>query len=205
MDRLNKLSSPWRIYQLTNSFKSLANIWKKITLSKDQLGLTESNSPQVFISSFKVTNWPQSTKTGSTTKLLLLPEKSTPDQELESDSSLTFMEVSTEENADQKDINKPVLKLSDGDYNNSKSKKSSRKIRREIHSKSTPESSLMKEEVLWTESSLNTSNPNKHDFYKFNLLICILFTTPNLLFFKKTFHKLQSKDNFLIYIYFESM
>lgn len=105
-------------------------------------------------------------KTGSTTKLLLLPEKSTLDQELESDSSPTFTEVSTEENADQKDINKPVPRSSDGDSNNWKNKKSSRKTRREIHLKSTPESSLMKEEELLTESSLNTLNPNKPDLYK---------------------------------------
>lgn len=105
-------------------------------------------------------------KTGSITKLLLLPEKSTLDQELELDSSLTFTEVSTEEKSDQKDINKLVPKSSDGDSNNWRNKKSSRKTRREIHLKLTPESSLMKEEELLTESSLNTSKPKQPDLYK---------------------------------------
>lgn len=103
---------------------------------------------------------------GSTIKSLHLPEKSTPDQELESDSSPTFTEVSTEERSDQKDINKPVPRSSDGDSNNWKNKKSSRKTRREIHLKSTQESLLTKEEELLTESSPNTLNPNKPDLYK---------------------------------------
>ncbi len=70
--------------------------------------------------------------TGSTTKLLLWPEKSTSDQELESDFCLTSKEAFTEESADLKDINKPVPRLSDGDCNNSRSKESSRKTRREM-------------------------------------------------------------------------
>ncbi len=86
--------------------------------------------------------------TGSTTRLPHWPEKSTPDPELESDSCLTSMEDSTEENADLKDINKLELKLSDGECNNLRNKKSLRKTKREIHSKSTPESSLMREEEL---------------------------------------------------------
>jgi hypothetical protein len=64
------------------------------------------------------------------------------------DFSHTFTEVSTEIKSDLKDINTLEPKLSDGDYNNLKSKKSSRKTKREIHLKSTPESSLIKEEEL---------------------------------------------------------
>jgi hypothetical protein len=52
----------------------------------------------------------------------------------------------TEENADQKDINMLVLKLSDGVFNNLKKTKSSKKIKKEMLLKSTPESSLIKEE-----------------------------------------------------------
>ena len=87
-------------------------------------------------------------KIGSTTKSPHWPEKFILDPELVSDSFLTSKEVSTEENADLKDINTPVPRSSDGDYNNWKNKKSSRKIRKEIPSKSTPESSPMKEEEL---------------------------------------------------------
>ncbi len=86
--------------------------------------------------------------TGSTTRSLHWPEKSTPDPELESDSCPTSTEDFIEENADLKDINKLAPKLLDGDCNNLRSKKSSRKTKREIHLKSTPESSLMREEEL---------------------------------------------------------
>ena len=85
---------------------------------------------------------------GSITKSHLWPEKFILDPELELDSFLTSTEDFTEEKSDLKDIKKPVLKSSDGDYNNLKSKKLSRKIKRETHSKSTPELSLTKEEEL---------------------------------------------------------
>lgn len=86
--------------------------------------------------------------TGFITKWLHWLEKFISDPELVLDSCPTFTEVSTEERSDQKDIKKPEPKSSDGDCNNSKSKKSSRKTRREIHSRSTQESSPMREEEL---------------------------------------------------------
>ncbi len=79
-------------------------------------------------------------------------EKSSLDQEPVLDSFLIFKEDYTEANVDQKDINTLVLKLSDGDYNNWKNKKSSRKIKKEIVLKLTQELSLTKEEELLTES-----------------------------------------------------
>lgn len=79
------------------------------------------------------------------------------------DSSPTFTEVSTEVSADPKDINTPEPKSSDGDFNNLKNKKSSRKTRREMPWKSTQESSLTKEEEPWTELSLNTLRTNLHE------------------------------------------
>ena len=91
-------------------------------------------------------------KIGSISKLHHLLEKSTLDQELVLDFFLTFKEDYTEENVDQKDINTLVLKLSDGDYNNLKNKKLSRKIKKEIVLKLTQELLLIKEEELLTES-----------------------------------------------------
>lgn len=123
-------------------------------------------STSTFTILFQETSSPQLMKTGSTTKSPHSPEKSTPDQELESDSSPTSTEASTEEKSDLKDINKPVPRSSDGDFNNWRSKKSSRKTRRETLLKSTPESSLTKEEAPLTELLPNTSNPNKPDLYK---------------------------------------
>lgn len=68
--------------------------------------------------------------TGFTTRLPLWPERSTLDPELESDFFPIFTEDFTEENADPKDINTRAQKLSDGDCNNWKSKKSSRRTRK---------------------------------------------------------------------------
>lgn len=48
MDKLNKLSSQSRICQLKNSFEFSDNIWRRITSSKDQLGLIELSFPPVF-------------------------------------------------------------------------------------------------------------------------------------------------------------
>jgi hypothetical protein len=88
-----------------------------------------------------------------------LPEKFTSAPELESDSSPTFTEDSTEASADPKDTNTLEPRLSDGDFNNLRNKNSSRRTRREMPSRSTPELSLMREEALSTESSPNTSRP----------------------------------------------
>ena len=71
-------------------------------------------------------------KTGFITKSPHWPERFISDQELVLDSSPTFTEVSTEVSADPKDINTPEPKSSDGDFNNLKNKKSSRKTRREM-------------------------------------------------------------------------
>ena len=84
--------------------------------------------------------------TGFTTKSPHWPEKSTLDQEPVLDSSPTSTVDFTEERSDQKDTNTLEPRSSDGECNNSKSKKSSRKTRRETASKSIPESSLMREE-----------------------------------------------------------
>lgn len=62
------------------------------------------------------------------------------------DSCLKSTEDCTEENADPKDINVPEPRSSDGECNNFKNKKSSRKTKKEIPLKSTPESSPIKEE-----------------------------------------------------------
>ncbi len=93
-------------------------------------------------------NSPQSTKTGSISKLPHQPEKFILDQEPESDFCLKSTEDYTEVNADQKDINTLVPRLSDGDYNNLKKTKLSRKIKKEMLLKSTQELSLIKEEEL---------------------------------------------------------
>ena len=71
--------------------------------------------------------------TGSITRLPPWPEKFISDQEPVLDSSPISTEDSTEESADLKDINTLAPRSSDGDFNNLRSKRSSRKTRREIH------------------------------------------------------------------------
>ena len=71
-------------------------------------------------------------KTGSILKLHLLLEKFILDQEPELDYFHIFMVDYTEENADHKDMNTLEPKSLDGDYNNSKNKKLSKKTRKEM-------------------------------------------------------------------------
>ncbi len=156
MEKPNKLSSPSRTSQPNNSSKSSDNTSRRTILSKDQLGLIESSFQLLM-------NSPQSMRTGFTTKSLHWPEKFTSDQEPESDSCPTFTVDFTEERSDQKDINTLVPKSSDGDCNNSKSKNSSRRTRRETALRLTPELSLMREEAPWPESSPNILKAKPRD------------------------------------------
>jgi len=70
---------------------------------------------------------------------LLWLEKSILDLELELISYLISMDKNTESLADIQDTSMPTLKLSDGDSNNWRSKKSLKKIRKEINSRLTLE------------------------------------------------------------------
>lgn len=83
--------------------------------------------------------------TGYMLELLHLPERSTSDQELVSDFSLTFMDPLNTPDTDSPTTLTLEERSSDGDSNNSKSLRSSRKTRRVKSSRSTPESSPRRE------------------------------------------------------------
>lgn len=84
-------------------------------------------------------------------KLHRLPEKSISDLTLESDFFPTSMEDWSEEIAHQRSTQALEPRPSDGDFNNLKNKSILKKTKKEMDSRLTPESFLMKEEELLTE------------------------------------------------------
>ena len=94
---------------------------------------------------------------GFTTEWHLSPGRSILDPELESDCFLIFMVVLSEEIAEVRVMITLELRSSDGVFSSWRSRNTSRRIRREMVLRSMPESSLMREGELLTESLLKPS------------------------------------------------